>query len=460
MPESTTAPPTEQDTRERIVAGESDADDATRAEQAVARANAEGIDRGDWSLPARQMVDPAQLEVLRATVAKDCNKIELAMFLEVASRYRLDPFLKEIYAAKFDGASGGVTIFTGRDGLLKAARMTGRFVRVESAVVRANDEFEVVLDLDPDHSPELARVKRLHHKRKGMGSESRGAIVGAYALVYRAGDPEPWYAEASWEDYGANRQKDGNNKPTTWTLDSKKGFPEAMMRKVPESIALRMAFGIAGIVGAEELGDTPERVQNLSDPGGADGVAAKPVTVEYGDDDLGRELRELVTLANELLPTSWRDAKVAMRINGKPTEQRLKLRDTLRRFVGNRKGGTERLAGVVRAEEPVQEAVVVDETPTPVQEAAKAPEGAEEGEEVTGTVEPDPTPEGPVLPVYNAELHSSMVDTVTELRVIVEETEVGSQEQAEASADLRMAEESLELMNRAAEVAGHERVDA
>lgn len=483
QPEPGSQPPDRQPTEDDLVRGEGNSTEQERTEMAIARANSQALDRGDWSLPVRHAIDRAQMDLLRATVAKDCNGAELAMLMEISARYGLDPFLKEIYAAKFDGRDGGVTVFTGRDGFLKAARKTQRFVRMVSNVVRAKDEFEVELSLDPGESPEAARITRLHHKRVGMGSESRGAIVGAYALVWRAGDPEPWYAEASWDDHGAQRQKDNSNRDTTWTVNSKKGFPEDMMRKVPESRALRAAFGITGIAGAEELGDRPEVVQNLSDAGGATGTTAQPLVVDYRDDDLGRELRELVAGANELLPGSWRAAKVAMRINGKDTAARLKLRDTLRRFIGQRNDGREMLDKIVKADDPtITDATVVEDGKAP-----EAPEGSEgsqttgegdagpeepqgeaEGEPEAEVVDGEPVPDewahldSRMTPEFDAHRQSALIDAVVELRATIQgmgEDADTTLEGAEATDELRVAVDELELMNRAAEAAGHERIE-
>jgi hypothetical protein len=490
MPGTTAPPPDEQyrqqqqadeDAAARMIRGEAEMSGEARAQMEVARANQELVRRGDWSLPARHQIDQAQLEVLRATVAKNLTAPEMAMFLEVSARYHLDPFLKHVFAAKFDGANGGVTIFTGRDGLLHAARETGRFVRMQSAVVRKNDVFEVETRLgeplavlpegDPSEGAVIGGVTRLVHKRSGMGDD-RGPIVGAYALVWKAGDPEPYYAEAPWSEHGQHRQKDGNGRETTWTVGSRKGFPEQMMRKVPESIALRMCFGITGIVGAEELGDTPERVQNLSDPGAAGGVASREVLVEWGEDDLGRELRELVEVANELLPGSWRPANVAMKINGHDTKAREALRNTLRRFIGQRgPAGREALDRIVVAEVPVEEppdAEVVEEggerdTGDLGAEKAEGSGTTDEGD--GGREEPQDGPAaveatGEELPAYDRVEHSRLVDRVTGLREALEGEAAGTLEFAEAEAQLGEALELLEVVNRAAEAAGEQRVDA
>jgi hypothetical protein len=522
VPDQKTAPPTTEtqdgarEAAERLVSGQYEAPAAERAQMQVARANQELVRRGDWTLPARHAIDRAQLEVLQATVAKGLTPAEMAMFLEVSSRYGLDPFLKHVFAAKFDGASGGVTIFTGRDGLLHAARVTGRFVRMISAVVRANDAFEVETVLgqeelpglpsgDPSEGAVFGKVTRLVHRRSGMGTgeqitdgngqvtgwRGRGPIIGAWALVWKAGDPEPYYAEAPWEEHGALRQADGNGKPTTWTVGHRKGFPEQMMRKVAESIALRMTFGITGIVGAEELGDTPERVQNLSEAGGASGVARAELVVQWGEDDLGAELRALVDAVNELRPGSWRPAKVAMRINGQP-DKRAELRDTLRRTLGNiGEQGKAKLEAIPFTRVDPPDVELVDDQPEPMRPVDDPEALRRAGGQVTpdapsgleGTQEPRDAPEtrpegdgdpGPgtvegsaeELPAYDQSEHSSLVDSITELRGVLEGMEGDEptleleETRGEAQAELGQLLEALELMNQAAEAVGARRVDA
>jgi hypothetical protein len=290
-----------------VVAGEDSAEEQARvrAQQAAGQLMAPG----DATLPARHRYAAAQVQVIKGTVAKKLTDIELAWFLEVAARYRLDPLLKEIFAAKFEGDSGPVTIFAGRDGLLKAARDTGRFVRMESHTVCEKDVFRKVVDTAASIE-EDREVLTIHHETKGMGSAARGPIVGAYALVWTTSSPHPWYSEATWEEYGQRKQETNSKKDTLWTLDSSKGFPSAMMVKVPESYTLRKACGLTGLVGEDEirqqLDEEPERPA-LS------GSGATP-TVEYPEDERGERLKALVGRANELVPGSWRDAKVAVEL--------------------------------------------------------------------------------------------------------------------------------------------------
>lgn len=420
--------------------------------------------RGDWTQSQRQRIDPEQVELLTNTVAKGCNLHELNLLLEIGGRYGLNPFLGQIFAAKFDGEDGGVTIFTGRDGMLQAARNTGKYVRTVSGVVREHDFFEVetalggdVENVDPAKGVQIDPATRLVHVREGMGSK-RGPIIGAYALVYRAGDPFPTYAEASWEDYGATRQEDPDGKPTSWTLNHRDGFPEAMMIKVPQSIGYRMAFGLSGLVSAEELGDRPQRVQNLTSPV-VSTSKSKPIVVEYGDDDLGRELFELVKAANELKPGSWKPIKVAVRINGHPSE-RAKLRDTLRRSLGSMGDrGRSKLEAIPATKvqaDPAPEPEAAAVTPEPTDEAQTTLE-----EQIADAVVVDePAPE------YDRRKHLALARKITKQRAKIvamdsQPPTLEAEEERERAERLLAAQlVELERFNVAAEAAGKKRKDA
>ena len=456
-----TAAETPERSAEDLVRGRTTEHEHERNE--VARAAGLLGEGGDFTLPARHKWDATQVEVIRQTVAKDCTPAELALFLEVAARYQLDPFLKEIYAAKFEGRDGGVTIFTGRDGLLKAAKLTRKFVRLVSAVVRENDHYEVETVIgeearDANGEPAASRINSLKHKRVGMGSAARGPIVGAWALVWVQGDPEPWFAEATWEDYGDKRQKDGSNRDTSWTINSKKGFPEAMMRKVPESIALRLAFGLAGLVGAEEIGDVPERVQNLSNGGGDAPVLGEMM----GDDDLALMLREAIEKANELVPQSWRPAKVAGRLSGADDDGRQRFLDELVRFIRSREGGEEWEPSLVAAKEP--EAVEGEVQPEPAAPAESASAVARAAEAVARAAGEGSAAlkagDGEPLTPYDHEQHLHVANQVADLRAGLEqhgdpETEVFG----EMTERLASAEESLRLWNELAEKHGEPRLE-
>ena len=97
---------------------------------------------GEITAAVREQFAAEQVNLIRATVARDASDAELAMFLELCARYRLDPFAGQIYCAKMrseNGEGGRVQIIVGRDGFLKIAKDHQDFEGFDSDVVREND---------------------------------------------------------------------------------------------------------------------------------------------------------------------------------------------------------------------------------------------------------------------------------------------------------------------------------
>jgi phage recombination protein Bet len=249
---------------------------------------------------ARGEFDPNQMELIRATVAKDCNPAELAMFLELCARYELDPFAKQIWAMKIRGA---VQVVVSRDGLLSLAnRYTpahgfsgpGEFLGCESDVVRERDyfrKFRLNGEQQVDHE------YRDEAGNPTASKDRRGKIIGAWAMVHRR-EHKPTYFFAEWDTY--------NTGQNVW-----KTHPEAMMQKCPETMALRKAFSVSGVIGETEL---PKQVVTAvpEDDAGPD--------VEWGDDQaLADELRR----GAEVL--GWRRAKLRLKLRGLDHEGRVAL---------------------------------------------------------------------------------------------------------------------------------------
>src|SRR6056297_456375 len=161
-----------------------------------------------------------EVETIKRTVASDANTDELRMFLHIAKTYGLDPFNKEIFFWKIKGKP---TIMTSRDGYLKIADRHQEYNGLVSDVVRENDKFR--------------------RKAQGIDHEygtNRGDIIGAYALVYRKDREYPVYVFAPFKEYFAGTR--------VWTQ-----YPSAMILKVAESMALKRAFTVSGLVTAEEM---------------------------------------------------------------------------------------------------------------------------------------------------------------------------------------------------------------
>lgn len=189
--------------------------------------NVKSIAEGRWTRE--------QIELIKRTVAKGATDDELAMFLYLAQRYGLDPFLKEIWCIKrakkdehgryiYDDAPA--VIMTSRDGYLKIAQQDPAFDGLQAFVVREGDTFEID-----------AENWRVTHK---FGTK-RGKILGAWASAHRK-DRKPAITFVDFSEYNDGRSN-------TWQR-----YPSAMIQKVAEAFVLKRQFGIAGLVTQEEMG--------------------------------------------------------------------------------------------------------------------------------------------------------------------------------------------------------------
>jgi phage recombination protein Bet len=248
--------------------------------------------------PARYGFHPDQVEAIKRTVARDCTDAELVMFLEVCARYNLDPFAKQIYAAKIKGA---VQIIVSRDGLLALAHKEEDFKGLTGDVVHRSDTFSV--------SYKDGKRSVTHEYAYGGASE-RDEIIGAWAEVRREGHESTFFF-APMEEY------ERTNGDTPW-----KHHPSSMILKVAEVYALRKAYSVSGVVGEEEMDRQRSNLTAVPD-------------IEYGDDDdplLADDLRRLVEEANQAVPGSYRPVKLKALLNGVDHDQRVKVRDELLAF--------------------------------------------------------------------------------------------------------------------------------
>jgi phage recombination protein Bet len=257
-----------------------------------------GSATGSILVPARLGFDPAQVEAIRRTVAKDCTDAELVMFLEVAARHELDPFAKQIFAAKM---KGGVQIIVSRDGLLAKAHRTPDFRGLIGDVVCANDTFGVRYE---------GGTREITHEYALGKDHERGDVIGAWAEVRREGHDSTYFF-APMGEY----QRSGD---TPW-----KHHPSAMILKVAEVYALRKAYSISGVVGEEEISRQRRDLTSVPE-------------IDWGSDEQAGELRALVDQANQLVPGSYRPTKVQAMLNGVDDDRRAEVWAELRKFVDDR----------------------------------------------------------------------------------------------------------------------------
>jgi len=160
---------------------------------------------------------PEEVAIVKANIAKGVNDSELAYFLNVCKTVGLNPFIKEIWAYKDN--RGNLLVFAGRDGFLSKAQLSPTYNGLRSSEVREKDEYQA----------DIPNGKIKHT----FDFKDRGAIVGAYAIVFRK-DGEPTVETVEFSRYNRN-------------FGAWKTHPEAMIKKVAETNALKKAFGISGI---------------------------------------------------------------------------------------------------------------------------------------------------------------------------------------------------------------------
>lgn len=139
---------------------------------------------------------------------------EFTTFVQMGKSLCLNPFLREIWAVKYDKGKAA-QIFIGRDGYRsKAIKHPDYDFHVFDAVYE-NDNFHYdVRDGYPTHSYTV---------------KNRGKLIGAYALAKRKSGSRPFYIFVKFDEYNINQ--------SVW-----KSKPETMIKKVAECQALRGAF--------------------------------------------------------------------------------------------------------------------------------------------------------------------------------------------------------------------------
>jgi phage recombination protein Bet len=199
-------------------------------------------------LPQQEAYNREQIELIKNTVAKGATDDELKMFTNIAQKYGLDPFIKEIWfikrAKKVKGRDGNwdyprlpngeidyrdaeTLIMTSRDGYLKIAQRDPEFDGIIGFPVKEGDDFQID-----------AQNYHVTHK---FGAK-RGKIIGAWSKVDHK-HRKPVIVYADFVEYNAPNS-------TTW-----KQYPSAMIQKVAEVLALKRQFGISGLVTREEMKD-------------------------------------------------------------------------------------------------------------------------------------------------------------------------------------------------------------
>ena len=153
--------------------------------------------------------DREKLQLIRDMFARGANDNEFGVMIELARKYQLDPFARQIWLVKY--GDNPAQIFCGRDGYLAIAHRSGQFDGIQSG----------------------SRVED-------------GELIG-WCRVYRKDMSHPIEVEVYASEYSTGKN--------LW-----RDKPRTMIQKVAEAHALRRAFSISGLYSPEEIdtGDRPE----------------------------------------------------------------------------------------------------------------------------------------------------------------------------------------------------------
>ncbi len=167
---------------------------------------------------------PHQKEIMLDTVAKGCKPEQFMLMMELANKYKLDPFARQIWATPMG-------IIIGRDGFLKLAHDSGNFDGMETT-------FE----------------------------ERDGKLYSATTTVWHKKMSHPIKFTAYLSEF--YKEQLPGKQPGAWQK-----MPYVMLQKCSESHALRRTFCITGLYDEAELSDNPEE------------VSENPPVMEYVDAD-------------------------------------------------------------------------------------------------------------------------------------------------------------------------------
>ena len=259
--------------------------------------------------PARYGFDSDQLALIKQTVARGADDNTVKLFLELVGRYRLDPWAGQVYLAKMPGKDGAPPTYTtivSRDGLLTIANRHDDFEGMEGDVVYEGDLIERTAD---GFVHTYAAIPAEDRMKKG--------IVGAWARAYRD-QRRPTFFFAKLSSY-----KRGNK---VWST-----YPDAMIAKCAQSMVLRLAYSITGLVPEDEIG------AHYSDAaGGVIDSTAEMIDQEpdWGTDpELAERLQALFAEANELMPGSFLPQKVRLQLAGIDQAKRRQIAEATSRWI-------------------------------------------------------------------------------------------------------------------------------
>lgn len=199
--------------------------------------------------------DPDFLEDIKRLFAPKLTSAEFQMYCGMAKSTGLNPFLKEIWAVKYQD-NQPAQIFVGRDGYRKSAQSHPDYDYHQCDAVYENDEFSI-------------KAGEVHHT---YTLKNRGRIVGAYCITKRKSSSKPIFVYAEFKEYSTGR--------SLW--NEQNGKPATMIKKVAEAQCLRMCFQelFGGTYTEEEMEKVPEKIVQVETVQTTDATELKKVMDE------------------------------------------------------------------------------------------------------------------------------------------------------------------------------------
>lgn len=191
-----------------------------------------------------EIITKSQLEVIQRTIAKDCNRQEFDLFIEVAKQTGLDPFRKQILPiifSKNNPDKRNMTIIYSRDGLRCIASRCKNY-RPKSKPAEFVCDENLVSETNPAGIVSVIVTLHVQDEQHQWHPVIGEAYWDEYAPIER---------EWNWGDKKGEKVYTGKN-----TLsDMWRKMPRNMIEKCAESQALRAGWPeqFAGMFGEEEM---------------------------------------------------------------------------------------------------------------------------------------------------------------------------------------------------------------
>jgi hypothetical protein len=276
----------------------------------------------------------------------------LEVMLAFCVKYDLDPLGGHVWLVDNDfdrtaeRAKDGEPVDSGtelsvgvtRDGLLSIALRDASYEGMENDAVRLRDTFKVKRErgeaVITHEYPDLP--KQDGEGEQGKAEDYRGEIIGAYAQVFVKGR-KPQYYFAWMSEHGQFREEEGGKR----IFEGAWKYTSALMIKCAQSVALRWALGITGVVGLDEVRPDP-KAPPADPPGERFGSPEEFIADLELPEDLTEELTGKVMAANQSAPNSWSLAKLRMRLSASNPED---LEEAARRVIQEADRELQRRAG-------------------------------------------------------------------------------------------------------------------